>query len=247
MNKGSTAMSAFLVVATGGYFAYDYYQSRQQQKKEAAARSAANRPSSGSSTSPDEGSGAGTTREDRRAGGDSGSGTGTGTEADADGDSTTTRVRKLQVPKLIGLTPEKATEKLVAAGFKPDTLEIPPEFGCAYDDERRDIVPVGTICNQDRDEGESMMSNAKLRVVVEHDTWEAGGAKFDRPWRRMPDLEGMPLDRARALLRSQGFADDEFEESEAMSSCGRNVVCAQRPKKDTRKYAVEPGELMIGQ
>jgi hypothetical protein len=222
MNKGTITMGALAVIITGGYFGYDYYQSKKKKEEHKA-------------WSPDQGKGKGGSAG-------SGDGEGSGSEPEA----ATHKVQRLQLPRLLGLTPAQATAKLVALGYKPDVLEIPENMGCHYEDEQRDIVPVGTICDQDRSEGEVLMSNAKLRVVVEHDTWEHGGVEADNEWRRMPNLEGMSLAQAKELLRSKGFSDDEFTIGEARTSCGQGLVCEQRPKVDGRKYARELGELNVG-
>jgi hypothetical protein len=246
MSKGTTAMSAIAVLATGGYFAYDYWDSHKAKSKAAAGSTSGGKKPAGSGSGSEWGGSGG-----RPGSGGSGSGSEAGDEhtATADDDldgGAVHRVRRLELPSVIGLTPDKAREKLVALGYKDDVLEIPPNMGCSYEDEQRDIVPVGTICNQEREPGQPLMSNAKLRVVIEHDTWEHGGVENEREWHRMPDLVGTPLAAARELLRSKGFSDDEFVVGESRTSCGAGMVCEQRPKPDSRKFVAEPGELNVG-
>ena len=235
------AMSAVAVLATGGYFAYQEFGPKP---KEAPPKWA-----------PGKGSGQGSAMvgsadgsiEGSADGGHPGStdGSGTGSEAGS-AEPPTHKVVRLEVPSIIGLTPAAATAKLVALGFMDTVLEMPPNLGCDYADEKRDIVPVGAICAQERDPGQILMSNAKLRVVIERNTYEHGGVEVENEWHRMPDLVGLPLARARAILRDRGFGEDEFEIGEARTSCGAGLVCDQRPKADTRKFASSRGELNIG-
>jgi hypothetical protein len=245
MSKGTTAMSAIAVLVTGGYFAYDYWDSRKAKSKAASAAKAGSSRGSSSADQTPTGTGSASSDEGGSTGSTAGSQPGSG-EGPASDQPATHKVQRLKVPRVIGLTPEKATAQLVALGFKEDVLEMPPDFGCSYEDERKDIVPVGTICNQQRDEGEILMSNAKLRVVIEYDTWEHGGVKAENEWRRMPDLVGKSLAEAQALLRSKGFGDDEFLVGEARYNCGKGMVCDQRPAVDARKYANMQGELNVG-
>ncbi|HVV87608.1 MAG TPA: PASTA domain-containing protein [Kofleriaceae bacterium] len=150
------------------------------------------------------------------------------------------------MPKLIGLTPEKAKAVLAAAGFDDGVLEEKPDLACTYEDEKRDLVPVGTICNQEIPPGGEHMSYAKVRVVVETNTWEHGGVAAGREWHRMVNVTGLRLDKARAKLREQGFTDEEFEVVDAMGSCGRGIVCDTRPHADIRKFVNQPGEIQVG-
>lgn len=233
MSKGSMIMSGLAVAITGGYFAYQQFGPKE--KESAPARSPTQKKPG---SSAERGSHDGSTTPD----GEAGSADGTG---DGSAEPPVHKVVRLEVPNLVGMTPDKAIAELVKRGFKADILEQPANLGCTYDDERV-RVPIGAICNQERDAGTIMMSNAKLRVVVEHDTYEHGGVEVENEWHRMPDVTGMPLDRAKDLLRDKGFADDEFVIGEARSTCGKDVVCDQRPKPETRKYANMPGELNIG-
>ena len=224
-------MSAVAVLVTGGYFAYEHFKPKPSTDKPATTRKGSSDPPSGS-----EGG------SQRRPSGGSQEGSQEGSSAE---EPPTKRVVSLAVPNLSGLTPDQARAKLVEIGFKDDALQIPPDMGCSYDDEKQ-MVKVGTICNQEREAGSKLMSNAKLRVVVEHDTYEHGGVESGNEWHRMPELIGMPLARAQALLRDRGFADDEFTVGEARTSCGAGKVCEQRPKPDNRKFKSTPGELNIG-
>ena len=246
MSKGATAMSALVIAVTGGYFAYDYYDSHKAKKKHEAWK-----PKTGSQQGSNAPGGATGGSEAGSAAGSSASGSSgsSGSGGSGSGEPTAEpvlhKVHEIPLPNLSGKTPEAARTALAAAGFKADVLEIPEGMACTYEDERHP-VPVGTICNQEREPGTKVMSNAKIRVVVEHDTWEHGGVEVDNEWHRMPDVTGLKLERAKALLREKGFGDDEFEVGEARVNCGVGVVCDQRPKADGRKYKREPGELNIG-
>ena len=234
------AMSAVVVLVTGGYFAYQEFGPK---------------PKEAPKWTPGKGSGKGSATPGSDVGSHDGSdvasGVGShvsshpGSEAGS-AEPPTHKVVRIEVPSVIGLTPDQATAKLVALGFKDTVLELPPNLGCHYEDDKRDIVPVGSICNQEREPGQILMSNAKLRVVIERDTYQHGGVENQNEWHRMPDVVGMPVDRARALLRDRGFGDDEFEIGAARTSCGAGLVCDQRPKADTRKYLRRRGELNIG-
>ena len=225
-------MSAVVVAITGGYFAYEHFKPKPSADRPAATRKASSDPQGGSESA-------------RRPSGSQG-GSQAGSEAgSAAEEPATKRAVSLAVPDLKGLTPDQARAKLVGIGFKDDALQIPKDMGCSYDDEKQ-MVKQGTICNQDREPGGQLMSNAKLRVVVENDTYEHGGVESGNEWNRMPELTGMPLARAQALLRDRGFADDEFVIGEARTSCGKGKVCEQRPKADLRKFKSTPGELNIG-
>jgi hypothetical protein len=225
-------------VATGGYFAYDYYDTNKRKKAEAAAakkREAVTKNAAGVHPSGDDPPSTAKVAAPGVDGGSAGS---------AEEPPPTHKVVEIAVPDLTGLTPDKARAALTKLGFKDDALETPPGYGCEYEDERN-LVAVGAICNQERTPGSKVMSNAKVRVVIEHDTWESGGAHLENPWRRMPDLSGMSLARAQQILREKGFGADEFVVGESREDCGVGLVCDQRPKPNTRKFASAPGELNV--
>lgn len=250
MSKGTTTMSVIAVLVTGGYFGYDYWHTRKEAKSAAqGAPGSGARNGSGSGSDPardDEKAARNAYRAEHPPGsGSEGAAHGSGSGSGAGAEEVTHTVQSLRVPNIVGLAPDQATAALVALGYEPTVLEMPANLMCRYEDEQRDIVPVGTICNQQREPGDVLMSNAKLRVVVEKDTWEHGGVEADNEWRRMPKLEGLPLARAQALLRSQGFGDDEFAVGEARTGCGAGVICEQRPKANGRKYLRERGELNV--
>lgn len=232
-------MGAIAVIATGGYFGYDYWETKKAKERERAEDKAREKQRAAGPT--------GDSGQDRAAHPPgSGDGSSEGSEGSGPGSEVSHRVQRLKVPNVVGMKPEAATAALVALGFKPDVLEMPPNLGCHYEDEQHDIVPVGAICNQERDPGEILMSNAKLRVVVEKDTWEHGGVEIENEWHRMPELVGMPLEAANELLRSKGFSEDEFAIGEARTSCGKGVVCEQHPNPEARKYVNQRGDLNIG-
>lgn len=244
MSKGAMATSAFVIVVTGGYFAYDYYDSH---KAKAKAQSVAKGPRKGSADGSQGGSDQGSEAAGQR-GSRQGSAPGSqaGSEAGSGDEPAAPRAAEVGMPDLTGKTPEEATKLLTGLGFKDDALALPPDMTCYYEDERKP-VPVGTICNQERSVGTKVMTDTKVRAVVEYDTWEHGGVKAGNEWRRMPDLSGMTLARAKAVLREKGFADDEFAIVAPRAICDPGIVCTQYPKADTRKYVSRVGELGVGE
>ena len=237
-------MSAAAVVITGGYFAYQEFG----PKPKPAASSPQVR--SNADTAPDSHQGSATPPDTAPSPGSAGgSATGSAEHRDRVDDPAAPSGHKalsLELPRLIGLTPEKASAELTRLGFDSDALQMPPDLVCNYEDEKRDLVPVGAICNQERSQGSPLMSDAKVRVVVEYDTWDHGGVHAGAEWHRMPNVIGMPLAKAQTVLRAHGFVDEEFAIGEARSSCGKGLVCEQVPKAGIRKFAGRPGDLNLG-
>lgn len=219
MNKGSIATSALVILATGGYLGYQQWGPKDKPAKPYAPPSA-------------KGSG-------------SGSAAGTGSGAAEESPPEPTRaVKEVVVPDLVGLTADVARDRMTQAGFAPDALAIPPDTVCHYDDDKN-MVKQGTICAQDRSAGQKMMSNAKVKVAIEHDTYDEGGIETGAVWRRMPEVTGKSVDDALQLLRDKGFGPDEFEVEER-GGCGKGTVCDQNPNAGDRKFVSSRGSLNVG-
>lgn len=221
MNKGSIATSALVILATGGYLGYQQWGPKEKPAKPYAP------PSAGT--------------------GSAGSGGTTGSDATGSGEQApgpTRAVKEVEVPDLVGLTPDEAKERLSQAGFAATALTIPPDTICRYDDDTK-MVKQGTICAQDRSAGQKIMSNARVKVAIEHDTYEEGGVETGAVWRRMPDLLGKPIDEALQLLQDKGFGRDEFEVEER-GGCTKGTICDQNPNPGDRKFLASPGALNVG-
>jgi hypothetical protein len=153
--------------------------------------------------------------------------------------------KQVEVPDLRGASSGEAEGLLKKAGFiAPVVEERPPNYGCAYDNEK-DILPVDSICEQDPGKGAMRAVNGlKIKITVEHDTFEHGGVESGHEWRRMPNLEGMPLAEALALLADKGFGETEFEIKSG--SCDKEIVCDTIPDGGQRKRSDTPGTLRVG-
>ncbi len=240
-------MSAAAVVITGGYLAYEQFGPKPKPEGASSKVGWKSGQAPGSNKEPARPP-IGDGETGSAAGSETGAHAGSETASDPGTESPPTgrKITNIELPRLIGLTPEKATAELVRLGFEDGALQMPPDLICTYDDEKRDLVPVGTICNQERSPGSPLMSDAKVRVVIEYDTFEHGGVHAGDEWHRMPNVIGMPIDKARAVLRDHGFVDSEFAIGEARSSCGRGMVCEQVPKAGIRKYVRREGDLNLG-
>jgi beta-lactam-binding protein with PASTA domain len=151
------------------------------------------------------------------------------------------------IPDVTGKTEREARALLKEAGFNDDSLDVLPDtYGCEYDDavdDPSDMVPTETICNQDRKAGTRLRAETfKLKVVVEHDTFEHGGVTTSE-WRRMPDVVDMTVADAKALLASKGFDADEFEVMEARGGCESGKICETVPPGGQRKHKKRTGTL----
>ncbi|MBE7447714.1 MAG: PASTA domain-containing protein [Kofleriaceae bacterium] len=149
------------------------------------------------------------------------------------------------VPDLTGKTEAEAEAALRAAGFTGATLEIMPDrFLCEYDDDAK-MVAQGQICNQDPQAGARRLeTRAPIKVVIERDTFEAGGAGTTSEWRRMPQVVGLPVEAAQALLAEKGFGPDEFIVEDG-HTCAAGTVCETRPEAGKRKQLVFKGRLGV--
>jgi beta-lactam-binding protein with PASTA domain len=149
------------------------------------------------------------------------------------------------VPDLTGKTEAEAVATLASAGFTDPTVKVLDEhYICEYDDESR-MVKQGAICNQKPEPPTKLVSTrGDIQVVVERDTFEAGGAGTTGEWKRMPDLVGMNLEQARTVLRSKGFGDEEFNVEDGWS-CAKGTVCETLPAAGQRKTKTYHGALRV--
>jgi beta-lactam-binding protein with PASTA domain len=153
----------------------------------------------------------------------------------------------VNAPKLYGMTEGEAKTALTEAGFKDPKLEVrEANFECEYENKvesQDDMLAVGKICGQDP--APDVRLNAKnltMKVTIERDTWEHGGVE-NVEWRRMPNLEGMNVTEAQALLASKGFGADEFELEKHPGGCEENTVCETLPPAGQRKRKDSPGTI----
>ena len=189
-------MSTAAVVITGGYLAYEQFGPKPKPAAPSAKVGRIGDTASGSNEgsaappSADPGSAAGSATASA-AGSATGSAAGSATEpAPGSGSSEpgSPKVVSLEVPRLIGMTPEKATAELTRLGFRDGALQIPTDMICSYEDEKRDLVPIGTICNQERTAGTQLYRDiAKRRpnqLAIERMAGHAALAIGEREHRR---------------------------------------------------------------
>jgi hypothetical protein len=153
------------------------------------------------------------------------------------------------IPDVTGKTESEARKLLKEAGFNDDSLEVLADtYGCEYDvtvDDQSDMVPVDTICNQDRQGGTRLRAETfKLKVVIEHDTFEHGGVTTSE-WRRMPDVVDLTVPAAQALLATKGFDADEFAVEDARGTCETGKICESVPAAGQRKHKKRTGTLLV--
>jgi beta-lactam-binding protein with PASTA domain len=152
------------------------------------------------------------------------------------------------VPSVIGQTPEQALATMRAAGFEVGGLD-PQNATCGYDDDRQ-MVKTGTICSQTPGAGtEATTRLPRLRFVVEKDTYAEGGIGLSSHWRRMPEVVGLTLAEATAVLAKANLAlPDHFVVSEsAAEDCQpEGKICLAYPKAGARKQVPRKGRIVVG-
>ncbi len=154
---------------------------------------------------------------------------------------------KLIVPSLIGQTAAQAEATLRAAGFTIPRVEIVKNY-CAHDDDTK-MVAKDTVCEQEPRAGrEHQPRILSLRLTLERDTYEHGLVGHSSEWRRMPDLDGKPLDVARTILAraSLPLAEqfDIVEVDEAV--CQPAQICRTEPAARARKVLWRKGRIYVG-
>jgi beta-lactam-binding protein with PASTA domain len=216
MNTKAIGGGALLVLGVGGFLVYNWYEEKKEKDRAAAEQAKYN------------------ARE---------------TEKAADEASRVKEAKWGTIPDVYGKTESEAKKLLTEAGFNDDSLEILADtFGCEYDvtvDDQSDMVPTDAICQQDRKAGTRVRAESfKLKVVIEHDTFEHGGLTTSE-WRRMPDVVNMTVADAQALLATKGFGADEFEVVDSRGGCETGKICESVPPAGQRKHKDRPGSLLI--
>jgi len=148
--------------------------------------------------------------------------------------------KAVNAPDLNGKTEDEAKRELTTLGLEIEVVDM----GCDHLDDTK-MLPVGQVCGQKPPPGTSMVEGAIVKVALETDTFEHGGAGTVAEWRRMPDLTGMHLDAALGALASKGFGGDEFGVSH-QGDCTTGTVCATSPDPGERKVKARSGTLYVG-
>lgn len=217
MNTKAIGGGALVLVGVGGFLLYNWYQEKKEKDRAAAELAKYN-------------------------------------ERDAEKSADEAALRDKEpkwgtIPDVKGKTESEARKLLVEAGFKDDSLEVLADtYGCEYDDtvdDQSDMVATDTICQQDRKAGARMRAETfKLKVVIEHDTFEHGGVTTSE-WRRMPDVVNMSVADAQALLATKGFDADEFAVEDARGTCEKGKICESVPAAGQRKHKKRTGTLLV--
>lgn len=217
MNTKAVGGGAVVLLGVGGFLVYNWYEEKKEKDRAAAELARYN------------------TRE---------------AEKSADEASRTNKEAKWgSIPDVVGKSESEARKLLAEAGFDEQSLEVLPDtYGCEYDVTPTDpsqMIPQGNICQQERKAGTRVRAETfKLKVVVEHDTFEHGGVTTSE-WRRMPEVTNLTLAEARSLLSSKGFGADEFEIEESRAGCAVGTVCESVPSVGQRKHKDRTGYLRV--
>ncbi|MCE9573526.1 MAG: hypothetical protein K8W52_10245 [Deltaproteobacteria bacterium] len=138
------------------------------------------------------------------------------------------------VPDLFAMSRADAVAALQRAGHR-GTVEDDTHNSCGSAVDGT-VIELGHVCRQQPAAGGRMTASLPMTLLVQSEDPRQGRLGETMEWHLMPDVVGMPADRALAALRQAGFTGpeaDNFREV-ADSDCQPGIVCRQFPAPLTR-------------
>ncbi len=143
------------------------------------------------------------------------------------------------LPDLTGLTEAEARKRLADAG-STGSIYTRDNTGC----ERKMEIEAGRVCGQQPPAGSKQSSRLAVTLLIAQST-ERGGEGTGQEWVKMPDVVGMPVDQATAVLEKAGFTKIKIQQR-VDSACKPDVVCKQNPEPGSQGYLNLQKTLFVG-
>jgi PASTA domain len=153
--------------------------------------------------------------------------------------------RLFTVPDVFGMTRAEAVAALQKAGYEGTASDDTSLCGSAVDGK---IIELGHVCYQHPAAGQQM--GTRLPMVLRVQTEDPRGGRIGEfgEWHLMPNVVGMPVDRALAALKKAGFTATEHNQvyEREKSGCAAGIVCEQYPEANTRSGLSSDRALTVG-
>jgi hypothetical protein len=149
------------------------------------------------------------------------------------------------VPDVFGMSKDAAIAELRKAGHTGDVSEDRSTCGSVVDGR---IIEIGEVCNQSPGAGNVTSARLSITLRVQKADPRHGNVGTSTEWHLMPDIVGMPLEKARAVMRSFGFTEDDrillgFVEE---AGCAPLTVCRTIPAALSRSSLGSDKAVFVG-
>jgi beta-lactam-binding protein with PASTA domain len=152
--------------------------------------------------------------------------------------------RTIVIPDLFRMTKADAETALKRAGFE-GTIDWDDQL-CGSVVEGQ-IIETGQVCRQHPPAGREQPSRLPITILVQPEDPRHGRVGQFGEWHLMPNVVGMPLDKAKAAMRAAGFTEERTHiDARAEPGCQPNRVCRTYPEGLTRAGQSSDRYLIIG-
>lgn len=150
----------------------------------------------------------------------------------------------MSMPDLFRMSKAKAITTLKLAGHTGDVRWDDQLCGSVVDGK---IIEKGEVCRQTPAAGQETSAQTLVTILVQPEDPRHGKVGQFGEWHLMPDVIGMPLDRAQVAMREAGFTDDKTHVDESDdSTCKPRIVCRSYPQALERTGQASDRYLTVG-
>ena len=142
------------------------------------------------------------------------------------------------LPDLTGLSEAAARARLAEVGVTGN-IYTRDNTGC----ERNMEIGAGMVCGQSPRAG--ARQGSRLAVTLELARSTERGGEGSSAWVKMPDVVGMPIAEATAVLEKAGFAKIQVQQR-VDADCKPDVVCGQSPEPGSQGQLKAQKMLFVG-
>lgn len=143
------------------------------------------------------------------------------------------------LPDLTGLTEAEARQRLAEAGVTGN-IYTRDNTGC----EQKMEIAAGMVCGQQPRAGSRQSARLAVTLELARST-ERGGAGTSTEWVKMPNVVGMTVEQATAVLKEAGFTEIRVQQR-VDADCRPDVVCKQNPEAGSQGRLSLPKTLFVG-
>jgi hypothetical protein len=148
------------------------------------------------------------------------------------------------MPDLFRMTKDQAVAALKQAGFDGNIDWDDQLCGSVVEGQ---IIEKGQVCRQSPPAGREQSSRLPLTILVQPEDPRHGRVGQFGEWHLMPNVVGMPIEKAKVAMRTAGFTEERTHiDARAESGCKPNHVCRTYPEGLTRAGQTSDRYLIIG-
>lgn len=150
------------------------------------------------------------------------------------------------VPNVLLMSRADAEAALGRIGLQVD---VTPDRTCGSTIDyngKKTVVELGHVCTQSPWAGQATSMRIKVYLKIQDENpWggDLGGTRGR--WFLMPDVRGMPIDKARAIVRDKGFVSKEIQIAYT-DDCAANIVCKSLPEELSRTDTTSDKLFYVG-